>query len=126
MLLKAIATTALLWDKASQDGTLKAAGRQGIDELGAALKAFPDSIQAQESGSIFNPTQGEIAADRCDDHSGGFGQARYYSSYSHTAGSQESWPSDIAKNSQSQDAGQNYGHDQGQDHGHNQSDGCSM
>ena len=46
------------------DGTLEAAGRQGLDELGAALKAFPDSIQVQESGTIWNPTQGEIAASR--------------------------------------------------------------
>jgi hypothetical protein len=47
-----------------RDGTLAAAGRQGLDELGEALKAFPESIQVQEVGSIFNPTQGEIAAAR--------------------------------------------------------------
>lgn len=46
------------------DGTLAAAGRQGLDELGEALKAFPESIQTQEYGSIGNPTQGEIAASR--------------------------------------------------------------
>jgi ParB family chromosome partitioning protein len=45
----------------------KAAGRQGIDEIGMALKAFPDAIQAQEVGTIFSPTQGEIADDRKDD-----------------------------------------------------------
>ena len=47
-----------------RDGTLEAAGRQGIDELGAALKAFPDSIQIQEVGTIWHPTQGEIASQR--------------------------------------------------------------
>jgi hypothetical protein len=46
------------------DGILKAAGRQGIDELGMALKAFPEAVQAHEPGAIWNPTQGEIASDR--------------------------------------------------------------
>src|SRR5688572_20920212 len=50
-----------------RDGTLAAAFRQGIDELGEALKPFPQSIQVQESGSIWNPTQGEIAAARTPD-----------------------------------------------------------
>ena len=48
-------------DAIFRDGTIEAAGRQGIDELGAALKAFPDSIQIQEVGTIWHPTQGEIA-----------------------------------------------------------------
>ncbi len=60
----AFGTVSLLVHKAMQDGTIKAAGRQGIDELGAALKAFPDAIQAHEAGTIFNPTQGEVAAGR--------------------------------------------------------------
>jgi hypothetical protein len=47
-----------------KDGTIAAAGRQGIAELGEALKAFPDSIQVREVGTIFAPTQGEIAEDR--------------------------------------------------------------
>jgi hypothetical protein len=51
-------------------GHLQAAGRQGIDELGAALKAFPDSIQREESGTIWNPTQGEIAKSRAPDKAG--------------------------------------------------------
>jgi hypothetical protein len=46
------------------DGTLEAAGRMGLDELGEALKPFHDSISVQESGTIWNPTQGEIAAGR--------------------------------------------------------------
>ena len=66
----AFGTASLLVHKATQDGHLAAAGRQGIDELGAALKAFPDAIQTQEPGTIFNPTQGEVAADR---KAGGFG-----------------------------------------------------
>jgi hypothetical protein len=49
------------------DGTIAAAGRMGIDELGAALKAFPDAIQVSEIGSIWSPTQGEVAAARADD-----------------------------------------------------------
>lgn len=59
-----VATATLLWEKATQDGHLAAAGRQGIDEIGVALKAFPDSVQAQETGTLFSPTQGEIAAER--------------------------------------------------------------
>jgi hypothetical protein len=47
-----------------RDGTLEAAGRQGLDELGAALKAFPDSIQVQEAGTVFNPTPGEVQKSR--------------------------------------------------------------
>ena len=50
-----------------EDGTIAAAGRQGADEFGMALKAFPDSIQVQEPGTIFNPTQGEIAEARRPD-----------------------------------------------------------
>ena len=49
-------------DAILEDGTIEAAGRQGIGELGVAHKAFPDSIQVKEPGTVFNPTQGEIAA----------------------------------------------------------------
>ena len=42
-------------------GALQAALRQGAKEVGAALKAFPDSISVDEPGTAFNPTQGEIA-----------------------------------------------------------------
>lgn len=55
------------WNAMTKDGTLAAAGRQGADELGMALKAFPDSIQADEPGTVWNPTQGEIAAARNPD-----------------------------------------------------------
>ena len=48
----------------TRDGTLAASFRQGADEMAIALKAFPDSIGVDEPGTILNPTQGEIAADR--------------------------------------------------------------
>ncbi len=60
----AFGTVSLLVHKATQDGHLAAAGRLGVDELSAALKAFPESIQAQEAGTLWNPTQGEVAAGR--------------------------------------------------------------
>jgi hypothetical protein len=62
--LGVVSVMAAMWNAVTADGTLAAAARQGVDELGAALKAFPDSIQVQETGTIFNPTQSEIAADR--------------------------------------------------------------
>ena len=50
------------------DGTIAAAGRQGVDELATAFgQMWPDSISVQETGSIFNPTQGEVAAARRPD-----------------------------------------------------------
>ena len=55
---------ARIWEAITKDGHLAAAGRQGADELATALKAFPDSIGVDEPGTIWNPTQGEIAADR--------------------------------------------------------------
>ncbi len=42
-------------------GAMQAALRQGAKEIGTALKAFPDSIAVDEPGTIFQPTQGEIA-----------------------------------------------------------------
>jgi hypothetical protein len=53
-----------VWDAITRDGTLAAEWRQGADEIGVALKAFPESIHAEEPGTLLNPTQGEIAADR--------------------------------------------------------------
>ena len=52
---------------AMDDGTIAAAGRQGADEIGVALKAFPDAIQTQEIGTLWNPTQGEVAEARRPD-----------------------------------------------------------
>lgn len=41
------------------------AARQGIDELGQAIKAFPDAIQAHaEPGGMFEPLHSDIAASR--------------------------------------------------------------
>src|SRR4051812_15165632 len=48
----------------TRDGTLAAFFRQGADEMAVALKAFPESVSVEEPGTILNPTQGEIAADR--------------------------------------------------------------
>jgi hypothetical protein len=48
----------------TRDGTLAAFFRQGADEMAVALKAFPESISVDEPGTILNPTQGEIAAER--------------------------------------------------------------
>ena len=36
-------------------GEVQAAVRQGFNEIGAALKAFPDAIQVEEPGAAFNP-----------------------------------------------------------------------
>src|SRR5260370_34536115 len=60
----AAAAVAKMWNAVMADGVLEAAGRQGIGQLGTALKAFPDSIQTQETGTIWKPTQGAIPADR--------------------------------------------------------------
>jgi hypothetical protein len=50
-----------------KDGTIAAAMRQGADELGAALKAFPDSIQTYEMGTLWSPTPYEISKSRSQD-----------------------------------------------------------
>jgi hypothetical protein len=84
-----------MWEAMNRDGTLKAAWRQGADEAAIALKAFPDSIQVDEVGTIFSPTQGEIAADR---------------------NQRLPTPSEIAKSKTPYVTEQTQGHDQ--DHGH--------
>jgi hypothetical protein len=53
-----------VWESINRDGHLAAFARQGADELAVALKAFPESISVDEPGTLWNPTQGEIAADR--------------------------------------------------------------
>lgn len=40
-------------------GQIQSAFHQGIGELGEALKAFPDSIQYHEAGTVFNPYYGD-------------------------------------------------------------------
>jgi hypothetical protein len=69
ILTNAAATMASIFTWAYQavmrDGHVAAVTRQGADELGQALKAFPDSVQQpHEPGTLWNPTQGEVAADR--------------------------------------------------------------
>lgn len=88
-----------IWDAVTGDGYLAAMGRQGIDELGTALKAFPDSISVDEPGTLWNPTQGEIASDRAD----GVGRSP--------------WPSEIASQTQNQSSNDN-GNDRGYDGGY--------
>ena len=46
----------------TKDGMLAAAFRQGATETAMALRAFPDTIHAEEPGTFLNPTQGEIAS----------------------------------------------------------------
>jgi hypothetical protein len=101
-----------MWGAITADGHLAAAGRQGLDELGAALKPMPDSIQTQETGTVWNPTQGEIAAAR--DHGW---QRGNYASYSHSRQPPHPWPSEIAEHNR-RHPGNDHGHDNGQDHGH--------
>jgi hypothetical protein len=98
----ATAAVSKLWHALTDDGHLAAAGRQGIDELGTALKAFPDSIQTQETGTIWNPTQGEIAAERQHTR--------------HRGGPPHPWPSEIASQNRYQP-----GNDHGDDHDHGHS-----
>ncbi len=97
-----------LWNALTADGTLAAAGRQGADELGAALKAFPDSIQTQETGTVWSPTQGEIAASRS--------QGKHTGSYMSFSNRPHPWPSEIAREGKP-GAGDDHGHDHGQDAG---------
>jgi hypothetical protein len=92
---------ARVWNAVTEDGYLAAAGRQGLGELGQALKAFPDSIQVQEPGTIFNPTQGEIAADR----------------ETSSIGPPHPWPSEIADGNRNQPVNDN-GNDFGKEGGY--------
>jgi hypothetical protein len=58
------AVVSAAYNAAMKGGELQAAFRQGANELGAALKAFPDSIQVDEPGQVFNPLYSDIAADK--------------------------------------------------------------
>jgi hypothetical protein len=55
---------ASIYDGVMKGGEIQAFFRQGVAELGAALKAFPDSIQIDEPGTVFNPLYSDIAADK--------------------------------------------------------------
>jgi hypothetical protein len=77
---------------AFKDGVLAASWRQGLGELGEALKAFPDSIQVRELGTMGAPTPGEISLQR-----GVYGNHEQESHVSladqaHAAGSQDHGP----------------------------------
>jgi hypothetical protein len=52
---KAGNVVAAAYNAVMEGGEIQAAGLQGAHELGAALKAFPDSIQVNEPGTVFNP-----------------------------------------------------------------------
>ena len=103
---------AKLWNAITSDGVLAAAGRQGIDELGAALKAFPDSIQVSEKGTLWAPTKGEIVADRLQQWEPGS-----YSSYSASSGPPHPWPSEVANETRNQPGNSN-GNDNAKDGGY--------
>jgi hypothetical protein len=49
---------------ATRDGVIDAFLRQGANELGTALKAFPESVQIDEPGQVFNPLYSDTAADK--------------------------------------------------------------
>jgi hypothetical protein len=95
------------------DRALWAFGRQGLDELGTALKPFPESIQVDESGTLWNPTQGEIARDSRE-HSGLHRRASLLPP--------PGWSAEQA----SQERGNVYGQGNGQDKGSEKDQGMSL
>jgi hypothetical protein len=60
---QAVAVGARAYHEVMSGGEIQAAWRQGFNELGAALKAFPDAIQIDEPGAVFNPIYSDIASD---------------------------------------------------------------
>jgi hypothetical protein len=65
VLEKPVSVVSAIVNGLMRDGTIAAGGRQGIDELGQAIKAFPDAIQAHaEPGGMFEPLHSDIAAAR--------------------------------------------------------------
>ena len=58
------AVVAAVYAAVMKGGEIQAAVRQGFNEIGAALQAFPDSIQVDEPGAVFNPLYSDIAADK--------------------------------------------------------------
>lgn len=63
-LQQAGAVVAAAYNAAMRGGEVQAFIRQGFNELGAATKAFPDSLQIDEPGAVFNPLFSDIASDR--------------------------------------------------------------
>jgi hypothetical protein len=103
------------WHGLTGDGVLAASARQGAGELSQALKAFPETISAQEPGTILNPTQGEIAASRSQSRPGlGFGQSSFSTSTSSASAPPRPWPSEIAQAHKHQASpSQGHSHDAG-------------
>jgi hypothetical protein len=97
-----ISGAAKAWNAVTEDGYLAASWRQGISEISSALKAFPDSISADVPGTLWNPTQGEIAEARDVD----------------SVGPPHPWPSEIANETRNQPAnGNGNSNDNGKDGG---------
>lgn len=55
-----------VWDAVFVRGEIAAAVRQGADEIGMFLKAFPDSVQTHEPGSVLNPIFSDISERQAD------------------------------------------------------------
>jgi hypothetical protein len=91
-------------------GQLQAAFRQGGNELGAALKAFPDSIQIDEPGTVLNP----LYRDR-----DGETPAHPYGASQESAASMHGLPTpdQIANARADSEPSQDQGHEHGQDNG---------
>ena len=121
-------------DNAYLGGELQAAFRQGANELGAALKAFPDAIQIDEPGAAFNPLYRDLAGD-APAHAAESGmeaavtplpspieiaQQSQGSVHGDPQASQEivQSPSEIAMDPQANAPQQDYGQEHEQDHSH--------
>jgi len=102
--VKAVAENAYL------GGEVQAAFTQGANELGAALKAFPDSIQIDEPGTAFNP----LYRDRDGDT-----PANPYGYEQASAASMHGLPTpdQIANARADSEPSQDQGHEHGQDMG---------
>ena len=51
------------YNAAMRGGELQAAFRQGFNELGTALKTFPDSLQVDEPGAVLKPLYRDIPSE---------------------------------------------------------------
>jgi hypothetical protein len=61
---QAAAAVSATYNAVMKGGELQAAFRQGFNEIGEALKAFPDALHVDEPGQVFNPLYSDIAADK--------------------------------------------------------------
>ncbi len=124
-------TLSSMFNAAMRGGEIQAFIRQGFGEIGAALKAFPDSIQIDEPGALFSPLHSDIAAEKqayavgpvqaapANDRlptpsqiSEGNGSATI-----HGDSKSLPTPSQIADERPQPGAEQNHGHDQSHEHG---------